>query len=332
MPAQQPDDRIAQLEKRVVEIVRTWFKAERKQQRSPIGLPNATLKLADVLRNHFPLEPEHYTSRGGSQMKGLSGRSGDRIIARFMPGMRPLGTESGRTSRGILPAIRRLATRLNALVPDLPRMDTSDRARLADAIQQWIVENPIRAYFAADKLQPALNPGGSSTTNVAMILSTAQQRNQVGQVAQHIVGAKLELRYPGEHIDNYSYSTADAPTGRQGDFLLGSTVFHVTMAASAPLVRKCRRNLRQGYRVVVLVPESRREGAAQIMGTEGLNDHVTVMGIETFVGQNIEEMAKFDRRELEALLRRLLEVYNARVQQAEPDPSLQIEIPANLGS
>jgi hypothetical protein len=60
-----------------------------------------------------------------------------------------------------------------------------------------------------------------------------------------------------------------------------------------------------------------------------LSHELAILGIEDFVAQNIEEMAEF--KDFERLLRRLLELYNERVAQAEPDPSLQIEIPHRLG-
>ena len=320
----------ADLEKHVIKLVEAWFWAEQAKQKSPIGLPNAALQLAEVLRSKYPLMPEDYTSRGGSQVRGLSGRSGDKVIARFVSGMRPLGTESGRTSRGVLPAIRRLAERLNAL-EDLGQADAGLRSALADAVQRWTVENPIRAYFAADKLQPALDTRHTVPANVAAILLIASERGQAGQVAQHIVGAKLALRFPGEQIENYGYSTADVPKGRPGDFLIGSTVIHVAASASSPLIKKCRQNIRHGFRVVVLVPEGRRDGAAQLMASEKLGERVAVLAIETFVGQNIEELGTFEQGKLQQQLRALLETYNRRVSEAEPDPSLQIDIPSNLG-
>lgn len=307
-----------------------WILDERKRRRSTIGVPNAALNLAEILRDKFPLLPEHYTSKNESNMRGLTGKRGDKVISRFMPGMRALGTESGRTSRGILPAVKRLAEAMNS-IPGIAQLTTEERGRLADGIQEWIVRGPIREYFEADKLQPEIDARSTTSANIGAILAAATARNQFGQVAQHLVGAKLALRFPKAKIDNFSYSTADAPTGRHGDFLLGSTVFHVTRVLSNPLLRKVRQNLKQGFRVVVLVPEDGRVGAHQILSGESLQDRAAVLGIESFVGQNVDELSGFVQKDVLAQLRQLLEVYNDRVAAAEPDPSLQIEVPVKLG-
>lgn len=60
---------------------------------------------------------------------------------------------------------------------------------------------------------------------IADILETAQQRNQSGPVAQHLVGAKLALRFPHLEVGNFAYSAADDQAGRAGDFQLGSAAY-----------------------------------------------------------------------------------------------------------
>ena len=62
-----------------------------------------------------------------------------------------------------------------------------------------------------------------------------------------------------------------------------------------------------------------------------LGESVAIVGIATFVGQNVEEMSEFGQPQFEITLRQLLDVYNERVREVEPDPSLLIEIPSNLG-
>jgi len=330
MPARRSDESFHALERRVVALVKEWYE-EATGQDVRIGIANGGLILIEHFRRSFPLAPNDYVSKRGSQVRGLSGRTGDEIIARFLPGMCSIGTEAGRTSRGTLPAVRRLADSLNDLAPLIEPLTVEERGRLADAMQRWIVENPIRAYFERQKLAPPLDARHASPANVTAILAAAADRNQAGPVAQHIIGAKLALRYPGLEVENYSYSTADAPTNRHGDFVVGDTVFHVTMTPSPAVIEKCERNTRDGYRPLLLVPDSKREGASQMAESMGLGSTLAVMGIETFVGQNVEEVAGFNRAELESQWRRLLEIYNERVGQAETDPSLQIEIPSNLG-
>ena len=57
---------------------------------------------------------------------------------------------------------------------------------------------------------------------------------------------------------------------------------------------------------------------------------IAVESIESFVGQNIEELSYFTRDKLKNGFRRLLETYNDRVDAAETDKSMLVEIPRNL--
>ena len=323
--------RAERVEAALVRLIRDWFHAHSRGRSIAIGIANGGLHLLERFKSAFPLTEGDYTSPGGSQVKGLSGASGDRIVARFLPGMSSIGTEAGRTSRGTLPAVRELAELLNERADLIEQLSPSEREHAAEAMQRWIVENPIRSYFERKKLSPSLDTRHASPANIASILAAARERDQMGQVAQHLVGAKLTLRFPNRKIQNYSYSTADVVTQRRGDFVVRSSVFHVTIAPSPAVLDKCRENVKQGYRPLLLVPEDKRRGAYEMAESLGLADLVAVMGIESFVGQNVDEIAEFGQARFEAELRRLLEIYNERVRQAEPDPSLQIDIPDKLG-
>lgn len=57
------------------------------------------------------------------------------------------------------------------------------------------------------------------------LLSAARETGKEGSVAKHLIGAKLEFRFPGVTVSNESYSTADDQLGRKGDFCLGDTFF-----------------------------------------------------------------------------------------------------------
>ena len=121
----------------------------------------------------------------------------------------------------------------------------------------------------------------------------ARETGKVGPVAQHLVGAKLQLRFPTETISNESYSTADDQLGRPGDFFVGSTVFHVTVAPMPPVFDKCIKNLEDGYRVYLLVPERELSGA-RYNAENKAPGKIAVESIESFVGQNIEELSFFN--------------------------------------
>ncbi len=181
-------------------------------------------------------------------------------------------------------------------------------------------ENPIQIKFYPERTTWPFIHG---------LLSAARETGKEGPVAQHLIGAKLELRFPNIVVSNESYSTADDQLGRKGDFSLGDTVFHVTVAPMPALYDKCRSNVNEGYRVYILVPD--RCLAATRQNTELTTPgQIAVESIESFVSQNIEELSLFQKDKLITGLCNLLHTYNRRVDASEIDKSLLIEIPQNL--
>jgi hypothetical protein len=180
-----------------------------------------------------------------------------------------------------------------------------------------------------NKISIKINPELSTWCNISNILSVARETGKEGPLAQYLVGAKLELRFPDIKIGNESYSTADDQLGRPGDFYIGDTAFHVTVAPMPALYEKCQQNLNDGMRVYLLVPDRTLNGARQNADLI-LPGRVAVESIESFVSQNIEELLDFSKKKLTAGLRGLLETYNKRVEACEIDKSMLIEMPKNI--
>jgi len=178
-------------------------------------------------------------------------------------------------------------------------------------------------------IQFGYDPDLTTWAAVREILEQADLVGKAGPVAQYLVGAKLQLRFPGAAIANDRYSAPDAQTGRQGDFQVEDTAFHVTVSPTPPVYDKCLHNTRGGLRVYLLVPDSCLVGARQNAQTVS-PDRIAVESVESFVANNIEELSQFAKNELKSAFRRLLETYNKRVDAIELDKSLLMEIPASL--
>ena len=106
-------------------------------------------------------------------------------------------------------------------------------------------------------------------------------------------------------------------------------MFHVTVAPTHSVFEKCKSNLDAGSRVFLLVPESKVAGA-RLLVEPFLGSPVAVESIESFIANNLEEIGEFTRDGVKKSLRRLIETYNRRVNGAESDKSLLIELPVNL--
>ncbi|MDX2282116.1 MAG: DUF4928 family protein [Saprospiraceae bacterium] len=88
-------------------------------------------------------------------------------------------------------------------------------------------------------------------------MKLAKTEKKWGVVAQHLVGAKLQLRFPNFEITNEHVSSSDESTNRKGNFMVQTTVFHITVAPGDKVIEKCRSNTSEGYGVNLLVPAER---------------------------------------------------------------------------
>lgn len=312
-----------------LEVADQWYESHRTKKGSVnTNVMTSGMAVAELLRDHFPLTPESIKSEKNSQVKGLSGKLVKDILARFDE-TRKFTSEGGRTSRGTLVMATDLATMLtNALAPLNPT--ENDRCAIADSLQGYFVSKVRLDYFDKKRIEVTIDVEKPVSAIVADVIEAARSRadNPAGIVAQHIVGAKLELRFPSLEIGKDKANAADLQTNRQGDYQLGTTAFHVTVAPSAKLVDRARSNLAHGYRPVILVPQPSIQFAIGLFESEGLGNRVGVQSIESFVGTNVEEMGNFDFSDIRTGVARLIRTYNNRIEECEVDQSLRIEEPA----
>jgi hypothetical protein len=266
-----------------------------------------------------------HTAKGGTQIRGAGGQALKKILAQFDE-KRPFTKEGGRTNRGLRDQIKMLLDALKKIhIESLP---AEKRNIILTEMQRFLVGKVIE-FHNRERITMVYDPAKSTSQNLLGLLSAAKETGKEGPVAQHLVGAKLQLRFPDTAVGNESYSTADDQLGRPGDFYLGDTVFHVTVSPMNPIYEKCRDNLEKGFRVYLLVPERALTGArqnAELM----MPGRIAVESIESFVGQNIEELSFFTRDKIRNGVRHLLETYNARVGVAETDKSMLVDMPKNL--
>lgn len=315
--------------------IEAWYKSRTKKNGSiNVNAMTVGLMMIEHMGAAFPLTETDYRSPGESQVKALGKPRIRRILAAHGE-TRPFNAESGRTSRGSYPLAVQFAGVLNNSQGAGPYLAAGpdEQAEARHIIQGWIVTLLQKKYFDRAGLTPDIDPGKPVRVTIQAILKAAAQRggNTSGAVAQHLVGAKLSLRFPRMTISNESYTTADQQTSRPGDFLVGDTAIHVTISPSEQLFSsRCTANIRDGYRPLILVPADRVNGTRDIVGIKQLGERVDVLGIEDFVGQNIGEIGEFTSDGIKLSLKQLLTRYNERVKDVEPDPGLLIVVPSNI--
>lgn len=303
------------------EIIRFWW-----ESRSPFrGNIAGGLVLLEHLRTNFSFNIGDHRAAGSDQLRNATRTYVQSILSRFGE-ERVLLKEGGRTNRGLMQNLVPLLTALSE--SKIAQLTLENRAGALDAMQSFLVER-ARDIFNSNRISFEYNPGVSSRDIVGTILHVAGERQKAGDVGEYLVGAKLALRFPNHEIRNSAASAADEQTEEQGDFQINDCVFHVTVSPNIGHFDKCKQNLANGLRVFLLVPDNRLSGARQNAEQE-VGEGISVESIQSFVSQNIEELAEFAGAEIGQNIRLLLEKYNERVSQVETDLSLLIRIPAAL--
>lgn len=314
--------------KKAQSVFEDWYQSLKfvKANNGPAnGTIAATLVLLERLKENYDLDFETHVAPGGAQIKGASGKAVASILTSFGE-IRPFAKEGGRTNRGGQGDIKPLFKSLESL--RLDQLSLEERNGILSSFQSFLIAR-VQDFHNRQKINLVFDVKLSTWQIMSNLLQTSQVEGKAGFVAQHLVGAKLQLRFPDIIISNESASTADKPTHRSGDFTIGNTVFHVTVAPMQGVFEKCQENLLQGFKVYLIVPDSKLAGARQL-ADQFCNGQIAVESIESFVSQNIEEISKFDALQLKNSIVKLINLYNSRVDAVEVDKSLMIELPSNL--
>ncbi|MBC7782258.1 MAG: DUF4928 family protein [Burkholderiales bacterium] len=311
-----------------IQIVDEWYASlDLYQDRLPSkGSIAAALHVLNRLRDDYELDIAAHVASGEAQITGLSANALKRLLSEFGES-RILSSVGGRSNRGARGDVAKLLESMRGL--GLTEQPVEIRVDVLRAMQQHIVANYVGLYFAAKRVKALFEPSSTTERSIGIIIENARQSGKAGPVAEYLVGAKLELRFPDKLIRNKRFSTSDTQGGYSGDFEIGNTVFHVTVSPMPELFEKLKANLDRGLRVYLLVPRGHVVGTQQNVDLIAPG-RITVVAIETFVATNIDEINEFDGTKLKSGFRALLEKYNARVEDIELDKSLLIDLPPNL--
>lgn len=271
----------------------------------------------------LPLDAEKLLTEGGGQVLGL-GRSAVQAVLKRHDMVRVLASEGGRTSRGSLGNMREYVQFLNAL--------TAKGNIDLDAIEAFWIDR-AHEFFAAKPFRIQLDASRSLRTVVRDVIAQALDRQKTtpgiyygGAVLQHLVGAKLDCALGKGHLTHNSFSTADAPRRRAGDFFLGDVAVHVTTSPGEAVIERCRENLNDGYRPVLVTLQLGLTVAEGLANNIGLADRIDVFEIEQFIALNLYEIGRFAADGRKVAVAEMVERYNEIVEEVETDPSLKIEL------
>jgi hypothetical protein len=305
-----------------------WYNSLKivKQNNGPANGTIATaLVVLQRLQDDFDLDSKSHIAAGGMQIKGASGAAVAGILKSFGE-ERPFAKEGGRTNRGGPAEVKALLEALTKL--KISKLSERERNESLREMQAFLVER-VKDYHNRQKIKFTFDPSLSTWILIHNLIVAATDEGKAGYVAQHLVGAKLQLRFPNINVSNESASTADMQTNRPGDFLIGETAFHVTVSPMPAVYEKCKHNISQGIKPFLLVPDNKLIGARQT-AESFCGNQVAVESLESFISQNIEEISTFHKDQLVLCMKDLINLYNERVDGVETDKSLMIELPSNL--
>lgn len=311
----------------VLDAIEVWYESKRgKNGNINRNVMAVGIGISELLQNRFPLTPDYVQSDKGSQVRGLSGACIKSVLARHGEG-RAFASEGGRTSRGTLPMALELADIINSNLPI--GLDEIARIENANKIADFFVDRIRQDFFDRQRIKVEIDLQKPVSGIVRDILAAASLRTDkpTGTVAQHLVGAKLEMMFPTMEIGKDNSNAADQQTNRSGDFQINDAAFHVTVSPMAKLTDRCRDNIRNGVRPVVIVPADKVAFAQGLFESEQLDDNVQVISLESFIGIGIEELSMYRDARIRLNVARLIACYNRRIDEIESDKSLQIEMP-----
>lgn len=285
------------------------------------------LSVALVVTRHarrlgLPMKPDDLLTEGGGQVLGL-GKSAVQAILNEHKIDRILAEEGGRTSRGSVGKMRKYTAFLNDL-------STKGQVDLI-TVEGWWIER-VKEYFAGKPFSLHFDTYKSLRSVIRDLLEQAEKRQSqvpgstfVGTMLQHLVGAKLNLILDST-IEHHGASVADESSGREADFLVEDVAIHVTASPTEALLRKCKRNLDNSLKPMIITTHRGIVLAEGIAEQMAISERIDVFEAEQFLAGNLYELGKFAQSGRRTTAEQLVKEYNDIVDMCETDPSLRIEV------
>ncbi|WP_445374633.1 DUF4928 family protein [Photorhabdus tasmaniensis] len=308
-------------------VAKVWYENQRAENGSMnTNVMNVGLVVSHMIADGFPIDDSRLYSEGRSQVRGLSGSTIAKILEQHGE-TRLFTREGGRTSRGTIHLAVSFRDAMNGV--NLSSKGNLDTKHISFLLEEFF-KNCVRIdYFDKQRITVDIETTKPVSSIVSDILNAAAERSDKpsGIVLQHLIGAKLQLRFPEVEIGLDRANAADQQTDREGDFQVGTTAFHITTAPMEKLISRCVENKRAGYRPVILTLESKVLAARQMAENVGMPEQISVQAAEVFIGTNIEEIAIYDGDKIREGVARLIRTYNERIKNIEIDKSLMIDEP-----
>ncbi len=147
-----------------------------------------------------------------------------------------------------------------------------------------------------------------------------------GRVEQALVGAKLQLRYPGSEVPNNPSFAGDRQTGRDCDFAVENSRVIVSVSPKEQHYASAISLAAQGRTVYLIVAEGTADAVRGKLKRMRPPKSVIVAGVEQYVTSNMGEIETERKITPREVCLQLVREYNRRIL-ADNDRSLQVVVP-----
>jgi hypothetical protein len=271
----------------------------------------------------LPLDPAELVTAKKGQVLGL-GKSAVQAILKRNGIEKVLASEGGRTSRGSI-------DKMQAYVRFLNRVSASESLNL-DLVESFWIERIVR-HFSAKPFTLKLDASLSVRAVVRALMGQVESRQResqgamiVGTVMQHFVGAKLQTALGSRAVIEHHSANSNDAKARGGDFDIGDVSIHVTAAPSQALIEKCKGNLNDARKPIIVTTRHRSETAESLAEDAGLGSRLDVIEFEQFIATNVHELGVFEALGRIEAITEIVECYNSIIAEQETDPNLRIEL------
>jgi len=299
-------------------VIKDWLADSTRVKNISRNTLAVGIVVLDHLRRKCPVSREDVMSKGG-EIKGARSGLGD-ILEKYEI---PRSFLKEVTTRQAGPAGQKLLENLGwgSMFASMRRKQR-DRILLA---MIRLLQDEVTNILLRENLKIDINRRAAPAAWIRMILQTASGRS-TGIVEQHLVGAKLQRRFPSQTVANHPSHAGDVQTSRKGDFLISKLVYHVTANPSRALIEKCASNIVSGLLPLLVVPLEQVSKARVLAEEAAIDTDLTIVSIEDFLALNIIELATDDEVDRYSILADIIDIYNRRLAEVETDLSLRIEL------
>lgn len=303
----------------LLDMLHSFNKKCRFSRKGPLCV---ALVVTQHARIGLPLDPDALLTEDGRQVLGL-GPGAVQTVLNDHGVSRIFATEGELTSRDSIANMRKYVAFLNSLAA------TSEID--LDTVEGFWVDR-AHGLLLAKPFEIRLDASRSLRAMVRDLLYQAEERQRntpgleyAGPVLKHLVGATLDCIRGTHSATHTSFSKFDAQSGRTGDFSIGDEAIHVTTAPSEAIIHRCRDNINNGYRPVIITTARGLIVAEALAENDDLDARIDIIEVEQFVAIRLYILGKFAQEAVQVAVRNVLTRYNEIVDEVETDPSLRID-------